>query len=903
MSEASEGHETVEYRYDRATFTAISENRQGEFHIQGFFIPPARIVLRPWWRLGKGNAKLELDRDSRRGRSCQTWSRTGKARYENSTKLKKNTQTMDTQKVNGVAPTENGSHSRLPSYSVETPYGFHLDLDFVKYVEDIEKGNTLRRVQLQRRPRVRSSGNLARNLSLPGYSCRSSQWNSANILFPRTRLADSQHPGDGASAGFSRQSESPYKFSKAFDEQPLGPHVRPNLLRASSLPLTVLLRKYSNEDPTSPNGSRDFLSQQNGSSEDVFHSPGGVNGTFQQLTAALQRVGELEEEIRVIPELRAQICILQEERERLLHTFQSEPANTVIPDFSSGMLKARVKKKQVKDDWMDREYDHLEENIKASSEQVNAIAITTEKHPQATKNDREDVEESLIEALQKKITALEHKLHELDSDLEKTTKLLKQQEQESRFKDERINELSKQHAESIWVRPDDLRTQENQSNASLQMSSPEPESSKAFQVCLEQDFKLCTSTAAAGSQADMEHHVKKVRELLQEQWECLCRHEGSGKDMSSEHLHPRVCSIQTQLVSLANLLTLYISPSGGAPPSAQESTMEDQISAVETWESPEEDQGRDRDSGEGVQGSTRPEDRAEEGFHQNISLTGVELLSSTLTTRETSVETRHSRMAEEHHEEQDRMCEAQCPGGQAEDKQDGMCSGAEPEEAPRGDGGRGVETDFMNACHFLEKHMSEVSEPNDEMRRALTMAFQQWFHVCAEENSCADTAALYVNEVATKTPAVLQFLVNMVDDNGNTALHYSVSHSKFSIVKLLLDTGVCDVDLKNKTGYTAIMLASLQSVDTDTAIKVVRQLMELGDVNARAGQVGQTALHLAVRHGRASMVRLLLAHGANVNAQDQAGTTALISACDRGHADIVRILLEDPECDVNLTDK
>lgn len=69
------------------------------------------------------------------------------------------------------------------------------------------------------------------------------------------------------------------------------------------------------------------------------------------------------------------------------------------------------------------------------------------------------------------------------------------------------------------------------------------------------------------------------------------------------------------------------------------------------------------------------------------------------------------------------------------------------------------------------------------------MVFQQWFHVCAEENSCANTAALYVNEVASKTPAVLQFLVNMVDDNGNTALHYSVSHSKFSIVKLLLDTG------------------------------------------------------------------------------------------------------------------
>lgn len=69
------------------------------------------------------------------------------------------------------------------------------------------------------------------------------------------------------------------------------------------------------------------------------------------------------------------------------------------------------------------------------------------------------------------------------------------------------------------------------------------------------------------------------------------------------------------------------------------------------------------------------------------------------------------------------------------------------------------------------------------------MVFQWWFHVCAEENSCAGTVGVYIDRVATETPAVLQFLINMVDDNGNTALHYSASHSNFSIVKLLLDTG------------------------------------------------------------------------------------------------------------------
>ncbi|KAK3546543.1 hypothetical protein QTP70_026530 [Hemibagrus guttatus] len=809
--------------------------------------------------------------------------------------------------VNGVAPKENGSHRRPPSYSIETPYGFHLDLDFVKYVEDIEKGNTIRRVQLQRRPRGRSSGNLSRNLSLPGYGCRPSQWNSTSILFPRTRLADSQQPchvqcSDGESARFGRPSESPYKTSQAFDEQPLGPHVRPNLLRASSLPLTVLLRKYSGEDPTSPNGSKNFLSQ-NGSSEDVFHSPGGVNGTFQQLTAALQRVGELEEEIRIIPELKAQICILQEERERLLHTLQSEPDDVPMMDFPRSVVKS-VEKKNKANDWMDREYDQLEENVKASSEQVDAIAITAEKNSQATKRDPEA--ETLVESLQKKITMLEQKLHELECDLERTTNLLKEQERESRLKDERINELTKRHAEDTWVRPGSLRNTPDLEKESVQFYSSGSESRKTNQVGSDEEFKPCATSGPAGSQADMEHHVRKVRELLQEQWECLCRDKESGKD-----LPPRVRSIQAQLVSLVDLLTLYVSPAGDAPPSARRPMMEDEISVVETWECPKQHNGGDRYSGEVEDSNTRPKDPSEENVNQNISQT-EELPSSTLSTRtqeligETFTETAHFRVTEGQHDEQDSMCEAQCPEGQVaekEDMQNGRSSGGESEEALHGEGGRWVETDFMNACHFLEKHMDEVSEPNDEMRQALTVVFQQWFHVCAEENSSADTVALYINEVATETPAVLQFLVNMVDDNGNTALHYSVSNSNFSIVKLLLDTGVCDVDLKNKTGYTAVMLASLQPLDTDMDIKVVQQLMELGDVNARAGQVGQTALHLAVRHGRASTVRLLLAHGANVNAQDQAGTTALISACDRGHTDIVRILLQDPDCDISLTDQ
>ena len=204
-------------------------------------------------------------------------------------------------------------------------------MDFLKYVDDIEKGNTLKRVQ--RRSRPSSATPPAHNHSLPGHGRvhGPTQWRSIGSLWPKSRTTDAQHTCDRGLAGYPRHPGAPYmsltsaqmeESIRAFDEQPLGLYVRPNLLRASSLPATVLLqrRSESNDDPTSPGSSRDHLLQENGSSEDVFSDSsrpagggggGALAGTLQRLTVALRRVGELEEEIRVIPELKAKICILR----------------------------------------------------------------------------------------------------------------------------------------------------------------------------------------------------------------------------------------------------------------------------------------------------------------------------------------------------------------------------------------------------------------------------------------------------------------------------------------------------------------------------------------------------------------------------------------------------------------
>ncbi|XP_034045752.1 KN motif and ankyrin repeat domain-containing protein 2 isoform X2 [Thalassophryne amazonica] len=210
---------------------------------------------------------------------------------------------------------------------------------------------------------------------------------------------------------------------------------------------------------------------------------------------------------------------------------------------------------------------------------------------------------------------------------------------------------------------------------------------------------------------------------------------------------------------------------------------------------------------------------------------------------------------------------------------------------------------LMSALYALQKALGEPNAFSQQAARAAyTTVLQEWLRVSCHK--AADTAVVkaYMDTFALISPQLLEFVINMADGNGNTALHYTVSHSNFPVVKLLLDTGLCNADKQNKAGYTAIMLTALAAFHSDSDLQTVLQLLRTGDVNAKASQAGQTALMLAVSHGRADMVRALLSCGAQVNIRDDDGSTALMCACEHGHVDIVRQLLSVPGCDATLTD-
>ncbi|KAF6735003.1 KN motif and ankyrin repeat domain-containing protein 1 [Oryzias melastigma] len=194
---------------------------------------------------------------------------------------------------------------------------------------------------------------------------------------------------------------------------------------------------------------------------------------------------------------------------------------------------------------------------------------------------------------------------------------------------------------------------------------------------------------------------------------------------------------------------------------------------------------------------------------------------------------------------------------------------------------------MFSACQILKAHLSEATPlSNRELQECLHTISQEWFSVSSHMSASPDTVDKYLSMFEVISTAVLEHIANMADCSGNTALHYSVSHSNFKVVKKLLDAGVCNVNLQNAAGYTPIMLAALSTVENPDHMRVA----------------GQTALMLAVSHGRRDMVEALLAQGADVNIRDDEGSTALMCASEHGHADIVKLLLAQPECDATLSD-
>jgi ankyrin repeat protein len=129
--------------------------------------------------------------------------------------------------------------------------------------------------------------------------------------------------------------------------------------------------------------------------------------------------------------------------------------------------------------------------------------------------------------------------------------------------------------------------------------------------------------------------------------------------------------------------------------------------------------------------------------------------------------------------------------------------------------------------------------------------------------------------------------LSAVDTDGSTALHWAVRRDDLETANLLI-TGGANVKTANRYGVTPLSLACLNG-----NAAMIEALLKAGADPNSALPGEESALMTASRTGRVDAVKVLIAHGANVNFKEsKRGQTALMWAAAEGNTATLEELVE-----------
>lgn len=777
-----------------------------------------------------------------------------------------------------------------PPYSVETPYGYRLDLDFLKYVDDIEKGHTLRRVPVQRRPRL---GSLPRG---PG-----SWWTSTESLC-------SDASGDSRHSAYSYCGRGFYPQYGALETRGgSNPRVERTLLDA---------RRRLEDQAAAPSsgglgsltpsaaGSTSSLAgvgllpptpRSSGLSTPVAPSAGHLAHVREQMAAALRKLRQLEEQVKLIPVLQVKLSVLQEEKRQLTVQLKSQKF-LGHPSGTRGRSELCLDLPEPPEDPA-----ALETRSVGTWVRERDLGIP-------------DGEAALVA----KVAVLETQL--------------KKALQELRAAQTQQADLPPQAwpPPDTQVRVDTVRVVEGPREVEVAASTAAGAPAQRAQSLEPYGAGLKALTTSGGTENALVFRSHEVVETMCPLPTATTGHVHTAKKIS---ITERACSGVARTAGGPQSPAESSSPAHPAAVSTKQSEDPDQAAAPDTTnreptrpaasQETQVAEGAGRVSG-GVQSTLkRKEDPADPGVQQrSLPFVGVnggyESSSEDSSTAENS---EHESTENEAPEPPARVLStAECPQlrppGTAAAKAS-LEDSPLPQEARRGPAagaasgpnsedeiGMDLSPDLISACLALEKYLENPNALTErELKVAYTTVLQEWLRLACRSDAHPELVRRHLVTFRAMSARLLDYVVNIADSNGNTALHYSVSHANFPVVRQLLDSGVCQVDKLNRAGYSPIMLTALATLKTQDDIETILQLFRLGNVNAKASQAGQTALMLAVSHGRVDVVKALLACEVDVNIQDEDGSTALMCACEHGHKEITGLLLAVPDCDISLTDR
>ena len=192
----------------------------------------------------------------------------------------------------------------------------------------------------------------------------------------------------------------------------------------------------------------------------------------------------------------------------------------------------------------------------------------------------------------------------------------------------------------------------------------------------------------------------------------------------------------------------------------------------------------------------------------------------------------------------------------------------------------------LEAAQVLIEHKADVDSQDDGGHTPLHLLLGNTDH---NDDDILDLARSLLEHTSD---------VDIRMTNGLTQLHMAAFYGRLEIVRMLLDLGA-NPNAETKWSETPLGLVSRGCYNSqEHGASIARLLLRRGvDVNASAkGLV--TPLHSAASNGRLEIVRVLLDHGASPNVEKEMRETALHSVSggkydsEKHGVDIARLLLE-----------
>ncbi|KAG5443462.1 hypothetical protein CSKR_110386 [Clonorchis sinensis] len=229
-------------------------------------------------------------------------------------------------------------------------------------------------------------------------------------------------------------------------------------------------------------------------------------------------------------------------------------------------------------------------------------------------------------------------------------------------------------------------------------------------------------------------------------------------------------------------------------------------------------------------------------------------------------------------------------------------------EGPKDNSTSLVSLAFLNSCRTFAAWLEDSTNITSKVMNEATNTVRRiWFEVTSGPSSTGEQVEAHINALRSVPGCPVDRIVNMVDHKGNTAIHYAVSHARWSVVGALLkNCPGLDVDKFNHAGYTPTMLTAVVTDQPSNAedmdsLNLLLSRAKLSLVSATSQK--QSVLMLAAIHGRVALVhRLLQVHHAPINQTDAEGSTALMAAAEHNRSNVVRLILSQPDVNAEARD-